>query len=99
MRNSTLSQRIQTARKEKNFRQVDLAKLMGISTQLISAFESGRIVPARHYIEQISQYTGQPLHYFTGQKIAEVRSRITHLQEELNELAKVVENLMETDKS
>ena len=97
MARSKLPDRIQTARKSQGFRQADLAKLVGVSTQLISAFESGRIVPARHYLEKIAQYTHQPMHYFTGQKLAEVQHRIQHLQQELAELAKVVDSLVQTE--
>lgn len=90
-----LGQKIRQARQAKNLRQSDLGKLIGLSTQSISAFESGRIPPAHEYIEKIAYHTGRPLHFFTGQKVAEALARVEQLQAELKELHDILNQVVE----
>ncbi len=90
-----LGERIRQARQAKNLRQSDLGKLVGLSTQSISAFESGRIPPAREYIEKIAYHTGRPIHFFTGQKVAEALARVEQLQTELKELHEILSQVVE----
>lgn len=90
-----LGQKIKEARVAKGFRQADLAKLVGISTQSISAFESGRIPAAREYIEKIAHHTQRPVHFFTGQKVAEALARVDQLRTELNELHDILSQIVE----
>jgi len=90
-----LGQKIKEARLGKSFRQSDLAKLVGISTQSISAFESGRIPPARDYIEKIAYHTQRPVHFFTGQKVAEALARVDQLRTELDELREILQQIIE----
>jgi len=90
-----LGQKIKEARLAKSLRQSDLGKLVGVSTQSISAFESGRIPAAREYIEKISYHTQRPIHYFTGQKVAEALSRVKQLRAELNELEDILSQIIE----
>lgn len=92
-----LGQKIKEARVAKSFRQSDLAKLVGISTQSISAFESGRIPPAREYIEKIAHHTQRPVHFFTGQKVAEALARVEQLRSELDELHDILKQITEGD--
>ena len=90
-----LGEKIRQARQAKNLRQTDLAKLVGVSAQSISAFESGRIPPAREYIEKIAYYTQRPVHYFTGQKVAEALARVEQLKAELEELHDILSQVVE----
>lgn len=90
-----LGERIRQARQDKNLRQSDLGKLVGLSTQSISAFESGRIPPAREHIEKIAYHTGRPIHFFTGQKVAEALARVEQLQTELKELHEILSQIVE----
>ncbi|MBW7944497.1 helix-turn-helix transcriptional regulator [Patescibacteria group bacterium] len=90
-----LGERIRQARQGKNLRQSDLGKLVGLSTQSISAFESGRIPPAREHIEKIAYHTGRPIHFFTGQKVAEALARVEQLQTELKELHEILSQIVE----
>lgn len=92
-----LGEKIRAARLERGWRQSDLAKLLGISAQSISAFESGRIPPDRQYIEQIAYHTKRPLHYFTGQKVAEALARVEQLKHELDELQDILKQIVEGD--
>jgi transcriptional regulator with XRE-family HTH domain len=85
-----LGRRIKEARTARGFRQADLAKLVGVSTQSISAFESGRIPPAREYVEKIAHHTQRPLHFFTGQKVAEALARVEQMRKELDELQDIL---------
>jgi transcriptional regulator with XRE-family HTH domain len=97
MKKTVLGKRIKQARNEMGLTQSDLAYRMGISTQSISAFESGRIAPARVYIEKIAQFTHKPLYFFTGQKVAEVIDRLDKLSTEIAEIKAVVSQLIESD--
>lgn len=93
----TLGEKIKQARLGRGLRQADLAKLVGVSPQLISAFESGRIPPAPEYIEQIAHFTGRPLHLFTGQRVAEALVRIDEIMGELKELKSILSQVVEQD--
>lgn len=90
-----LGSKIREARVERGLRQSDLAKLLGISPQSISAFESGRIPPDSEYIEKIAIHTKRPIHYFTGKKVAEALARIEEIQAELKELHHILSQVVE----
>lgn len=90
-----LGQRIKEARQARQLRQADLAKLVGVSPQSISAFESGQIPPAREYIEKIAYHTQKPIHFFTGQKVAEALARVEQLRKELDELHQILSQIVE----
>lgn len=94
---STLGKKIKHARLERGLRQVDLAKLVGVSAQSISAFESGRIPPAPEYLELIAHHTGRPLHVFTGQRVSEALIRIDEMIGELKELKNILSQVVEQD--
>lgn len=95
----TLAKKIKIARTEFGLKQSDLAYRMGISTQLISAFESGRIVPQRKYLEKIAQFTHKPLYFFTGQKVAEALDKVDQMMAELQQLREVLLQIHEGDDS
>ncbi|MBW7955407.1 helix-turn-helix transcriptional regulator [Patescibacteria group bacterium] len=90
-----LGEKIKQARQAKNLRQADLAKLIGLSPQSISAFESGKIPPDREYIEKIAYHTQRPVHFFTGQKVAEALARVEQLKVELEELSAILKQIVE----
>jgi len=90
-----LGKRIQKARHDIGLTQSDLAYRVGISTQSISAFESGRIQPSANYLAKIAQFTHQPLYFFTGQKVAEVADRLAKVTKELKEISEIVGQLVE----
>ncbi len=92
-----LGKRIQQARKEFGLTQTQLAYRMGISPQSISAFESGRIVPERKYLEKIAQFTHKPLFFFTGEKAAEALAKVESMLTELAELKKILEKIVEEE--
>lgn len=92
-----LGKRIKQARTEMSLTQSDLAYRMGISTQSISAFESGRILPSQTYVAKIAQFTHKPLYFFTGQKVAEVMDRLARMTQELTEIREIVTHLIEED--
>jgi transcriptional regulator with XRE-family HTH domain len=92
-----LGKKIKLARKEFGLTQSDLAFRMGISPQLISAFEAGRIPPDPSYITQIAQFTHKPLHFFTGQKIAAVLDKVEKMIIELQEIKKTLEQITEAE--
>ncbi len=96
MSTKALAKRIKLARQEMGITQADLAYRMGISAQLVSAFESGRIPPAPKYLEKISQFTHQPLSFFTGEKIAEALDKVNAT---IAELEKVRDLLMQAHSS
>jgi len=91
----TLGEKMKLARQERGLRQSDLAKLVGISHQSISAFESNRIPPAHEYLEKIAYHTQKPLHFFTGQKVTEAVLRVDQLITELEELKKILTKIVE----
>ncbi len=93
-----LGKRIQQARKEYGITQADLAYRVGISSQSISAFEGGRIVPDFKYLEKIAQFTHKPLYFFTGQKAAEALAKVDVMIKELAELKVILEQVVEGDK-
>lgn len=92
-----LGEKIRVARQARGLRQSDLAKLIGVSPQSVSAFESGRIPPAAEYLEKIAHHTGRPLHVFTGQRISEALLRIDQLTQELQELKEILSQVVEKD--
>ncbi len=96
MSTKLLAKKIQIARKGMGLTQADLAYRMGVSEQLISAFENGRIQPERKYLEKIAQFTHQPLHFFTGQKILEVAARIDVVQKELTAIQELLTHIIES---
>lgn len=96
---NVLGKKIQQARKKFGLTQADLAYRMGISAQSISAFESGRIVPDRKYLEKIAQFTHQPLFFFTGQKAAEALAKVDIMIIELAKLKEILEQLIEDEKT
>jgi transcriptional regulator with XRE-family HTH domain len=92
-----LGDKLREARVARGFRQADLAKLVGISPQSISAFESGRIPPSPEYLQQIAYHTQRPLHIFTGQKIAEALARVDEMITELQELKSILSQVVEQE--
>ncbi len=92
---NTLGKRIQQARKSFGLTQSELAYRMGISAQSISAFEGGRIIPERKYLEKIAQFTHQPLYFFTGEKATEALARVDAMLTELTALKKILEQIVE----
>ena len=99
MRLKQVSKRVKAARTAFGLTQSELAYRMGISTQLVSAFESGRIVPKRQYLAKIAQFTHKPISYFTGEKWEEVRERLTLVQKELAAITALLDDDLETSKS
>lgn len=53
-----LKNRIENIRKEKNIRQEDFAKSMGVSRQTISSLENGRYNPSLLLAYKIAKYFG-----------------------------------------
>ncbi len=96
---SPLAKKIKQARIEAGLKQAELAYRVGISTQSISAFESGRIKPAHKYLEKIAQHTHKPLYFFTGQKVAEALLRIDEILAELAEIRKLLSKVVEGEDS
>jgi transcriptional regulator with XRE-family HTH domain len=95
MSSKTLGKKIKLARMEFGLTQADLAYRVGISAQLISAFESGRIVPAAKYLEKIAQFTHKPMYFFTGQKVAEALGRIDQMMTELQQIKELLQQVTE----
>jgi transcriptional regulator with XRE-family HTH domain len=92
-----LGEKIRQARVDRGLRQIDLAKLIGVSPQSISAFESGKISPAPEYLQDIAHHTNRPLHLFTGHKVAEAVARVDEMISELNELKLILTQIVEQD--
>jgi transcriptional regulator with XRE-family HTH domain len=90
-----LAKKIKAARLEFGLTQSDLAYRMGISPQLISAFENGRITPTTEYLEKIAQFTHQPMYYFTGERVMEALDRVDKMITELQELRQVLSQVVE----
>ena len=84
------SEKIKIARREMGLTQSELAYRMGISPQSISAFESGRIVPERKYLEKIAQFTHKPIYFFTGEKMEEALDRLAKLESEITAIRKLL---------
>ena len=55
-RRDTLKNKIENIRKEKNIRQEDFAKAMGVSRQTISSLENGRYNPSITLAYKIAKY-------------------------------------------
>ena len=55
-RRDTLKNKIENIRKEKNIRQEDFAKAMGVSRQTISSLENGRYNPSILLAYKIAKY-------------------------------------------
>ncbi len=96
---NVLGKRIQKARKEFGLSQADLAYRMGISSQSISAFESGRVIPDFKYIEKIAQFTHQPVHFFTGEKAAIALDKVNKMMVEMAELKLALEQIVEEEEA
>jgi transcriptional regulator with XRE-family HTH domain len=77
-----LARKIKEARESAHLTQTQLGAKIGLSTQSISAFETGRIKPSSKYLGLIAQITHQPVYFFTGQKMAEALDRLTKLEQE-----------------
>lgn len=93
-----VGKRIQQARKLFGLTQAELAYRMGISSQSISAFESGRIVPEFKYLEKIAQFTHQPLYFFTGEKAAEALAKVEAILKEVSDLKEILQQIVEAEK-
>lgn len=92
-----LGKKIRQARLEFGLTQGDLAYRVGVSTQSISAFESGRIRPAMKHVAKIAQFTHKPLHFFTGQKVLEVLDRVEKVIVELQSIQQVLSEMSSAD--
>lgn len=60
-RRDTLKNKIENIRKEKNIRQEDFAKAMGVSRQTISSLENGRYNPSILLAYKIAKYFGMTI--------------------------------------
>ena len=96
MPRKTLGKKIKQARSEFDLTQADLALRVGISPQLISAFESGRIKPDLKYIEKIAQFTHKPVYYFTGQRVVEALTRVDRMMQELKEIRELLTQITDS---
>ena len=56
-----MKNRIEELRIEKNIRQEELARLMGVSRQTISSLENGRYNPSIMLAHKIAAYFGLPI--------------------------------------
>ena len=57
--NETLGQKIKKLRLEKGLKQVDLAKVLGVSDDMVRNWEKGRTVPSGKLLREIERYFGQ----------------------------------------
>ncbi|GIW60923.1 MAG: hypothetical protein KatS3mg087_1989 [Patescibacteria group bacterium] len=90
---SILGERIRLARKHLDLSQIELAQLVGVSDKAISSYEVGRAVPPLDILKKISEYTRKPVGYFFDEpeeRQSELRDRLERMQEELDELRKLV---------
>jgi transcriptional regulator with XRE-family HTH domain len=85
-----ISKKIREAREQAGLNQSDLASKIGLSTQSISAFETGRIEPSSKYLSLIAAATNQPVYFFTGQKMAEALDRLAKLEREVAAIRQLV---------
>jgi len=90
---SALAKKIRLARKEIGLTQSELAYRMGISAQLVSAFEGGRIHPSPAHLAKIAQFTHKPLYFFTGQKLAEAIDRLDRMENEIKDLKELLSRI------
>ena len=59
--NETLGEKIRKLRLERGLKQVELAKVLGVSEDLVRNWEKGRTVPTREYLMRIEGYFGEEL--------------------------------------
>ena len=57
----TMNNRIEEIRNERNIRQEDFARLMGVSRQTISSLENGRYNPSILLAHKIARYFGMAI--------------------------------------
>ncbi len=75
--------------------QSELASKIGVSPQLISAFETGKIQPSRAQLGDLAQTLNVSVALFTGEKVALVVDKISQLEEELKVLKTLVSQIVE----
>lgn len=56
-----MTNRIEAIRKERNIRQEDFARAVGVSRQTISSLENGRYSPSIFLAHKIAQYFGMSI--------------------------------------
>jgi transcriptional regulator with XRE-family HTH domain len=93
----TIGNKIRQARLEFGLTQADLAYRIGVATQTLSAYESGRIRPAMQYLAKIAQFTHKPLYFFTGQRVLEALDRVEKVIEEMEAIKEILANVTEDD--
>ena len=64
-------QAIRTLRKERNMTQGQLAERCFVSTNAVSAWETGRAYPPKSSVERLCQAFGVPVAYFVTESIEE----------------------------
>lgn len=92
-----LARKIKALRSEKGVTQLQLAEHVGISAQLISALEQGRIAPKREYLEKIAESLDTPMSYFSGQRVGKIVKRLDEMITELQQLRTEVAQIEEAD--
>jgi len=60
-----IGQRLREAREARGLSGVDLADMLGVTPQLIYAYQSGEATPSPQVMELISERLGFPLSFFT----------------------------------
>lgn len=81
-----LAKTIKNTRQRLRLTQDQLAIKLGISAQLISAFESGRIRPQRKYLQKLAELANVPIAIFTGDRVEEALSRLKAMQQEIQQI-------------
>jgi putative transcriptional regulator len=93
----SLAKKIKTLRTQKGLTQMQLAEVVGISAQLISALEQGRIAPKREYLMKMCEGLDVSMSYFSGQKVGKIVKRLDELVAELQQLRAEVAQIEEAD--
>jgi len=91
------SERLKTARENKNISQRKLGIILGLSDKAISAYESGRTYPPLDTLLKISKELEKPVGYFLDEdsKEASLISKVDRLSFDLKDFAKELEAMRE----
>jgi transcriptional regulator with XRE-family HTH domain len=92
---SSIAKRLVRARTRAHMTQTQLAKALGYSPQLVSAFENDRIRPTREQLVRVAAVLRCPVTEFTGEKIAEARLSIARIMVELQALDALLADVVE----